>query len=118
LTTAEIGRLVDIIEEQRAEIARLRSGQTLLDVLREIARDPAVPPHIRLKAAEVGVGHETPRLTAAVTVNEHHLGYASRLEQARIDAAMNKRRRELGLTVIEHEPIRPDGQDDSPAPAA
>ena len=50
-----------------AEIARLRSEQTLLGVLREIATDPAVPPHIRLKAAEAGVAYETPKLSASWT---------------------------------------------------
>jgi hypothetical protein len=87
LTNEEIGRLVDMIESQRAEIARLRSNQSLLDVLREIARDPAVPPHLRLKAAEVGVSHETPKLTETRSMSlvayDSQDGLAARLERAR-----------------------------------
>ena len=91
LTPAEVQVLVDVIKEQRAEIARLRSNQPLLGVLREIAIDPSVPPHIRLKAAEVGVGYETPKLSATVNHNTN-LNIGDRLDRHR------------GLRVIEGDP--------------
>jgi len=66
LTPEEVGVLLRIIEDQKEEIARLRSQQSLLGVLRELAMDPAVPPHLRLKAAEAGVSYETPKLSATM----------------------------------------------------
>ena len=66
LTPEEVQILVNHIEELRAENARLRSQQSLLGVLRELAMDPAVPPHLRLKAAEAGVSYETPKLSATM----------------------------------------------------
>jgi hypothetical protein len=95
LTPEEVAVLVNVIEDQRKEIARLRSEQTLLGVLREIATDPAVPPHIRLKAAEAGVAYETPKLSASFTHNT--VGIADRL-----DAFNSRRKAEArGLRVID-----------------
>ena len=54
------------VTELASDNARLRSQQSLLGVLRELAMDPAVPPHLRLKAAEAGVSYETPRLSATM----------------------------------------------------
>ena len=114
LTPAEVQVLVDTIREQRAEIARLRSNQPLLGVLREIALDPSVPPHVRLKAAEVGVGYETPKLTANVSHNTN-MNFGTTLirrnqenkenpelaQQRRLDALLRIEAR--GLRVVEGE---------------
>jgi hypothetical protein len=80
LTPEEVGVLVKMIKDQREEIARLRSKQSLLAVLREIALDPSVPPHVRLKAAEVGVGYETPKLTANISAGLQLSGIGNRLD--------------------------------------
>src|SRR6266446_1774419 len=80
LTPEEVAVLVDMIKSQRAEIARLRSNQTLLGVLREIAIDPAVPPHIRLKAAEAGVAYETHKLSASIN-QSFAVGIGDRLDR-------------------------------------
>jgi hypothetical protein len=99
LTAEEVAVLVKMIEDQKAEIARLRSGQTLYEVLREIAIDPAVPAHVRLKAAEAGVAYERPRLSASVSmVGEMGIG-------AKLDFFNRQRQaRERGLTVVEGGP--------------
>jgi hypothetical protein len=91
LTPEEVAALLQLIEDQKAEIARLRSEQSLYDVLREIAIDPAVPPHVRLKAAEAGVQFERPKLSATVAMFG---GIGDRLDA---------RKRER-LRVIESEP--------------
>jgi hypothetical protein len=107
LTADEVAELVHVIEmqkaeieEQRAEIARLRSQQSLYDVLREVALDPAVPAHLRVKAAEVGVMYERPRLSASVSM-VGGLGIGDRLDRlnGRGDALdrLNKR----GMRVID-----------------
>jgi hypothetical protein len=82
LTPQEVAVLVDLIQDQKAEIARLRSEQSLLGVLREIAIDPAMPPHIRLKAAEAGVAYETPKLSASINSHSWTHGIAGRLDAA------------------------------------
>src|SRR5438067_4531134 len=97
LTAEEVAVLVKMIEDQKAEIARLRSGQTLYEVLREIAIDPAVPPHVRLKAAEAGVAYERPRLSASVSVFGEMSGIGARLDR------FNQQRKER-LRVVEGEP--------------
>jgi hypothetical protein len=87
LTFDEQCLLARQIKRLKEENARLRSNQSLLDVLREIARDPAVPPHLRLRAAEAGVSHETPRLTQTQNLSlvtwDSQDGLAARLERAR-----------------------------------
>jgi len=97
LPPAEVRVLLDTIRDQKAEIERLRSNQSLLGVLREIALDPSVPPHLRLKAAEVGVSHETPKLSATVGITGHLGGIGEQL-----DAAARRRRLvDSGLRVVD-----------------
>ena len=110
LTPAEVAVLVDTIREQRAEIARLRSTQPLLGVLREIALDPSAPPHVRLKAAEVGVGYETPKLSATISHNTNVDigGRLLRQTALRVEEREERERRQqmeaLSLRVIEGDP--------------
>ena len=102
LTPAEVAVLVDTIREQRAEIARLRTNQPLLEVLREIALDPSVPHNVRLKAAEVGVGYETPKLSATVAMTGSMENFGDRLDRA--NARVRQQRIEAsGLHVVEGE---------------
>jgi hypothetical protein len=95
LTPDEVAVLLKLIEDQKAEIARLRSNQSLLDVLREIAIDPAVPPHLRLKAAEAGVQYEVPRLSASISQSFGFRGIGERMHEAR------KRREAEHLRLVE-----------------
>ena len=100
LTAEEVAELVRVIENQKAEIARLRSEQSLFDVLREIAIDPACPHHVRLKAAEAGVIYERPKLSATVAMFGGIEGIGARLDRLnrRDTAAVLERR---GMRVIE-----------------
>ena len=95
LTPQEVAALLQHIEDLKAENARLRSQQPLLGVLRELAIDPAVPPHIRLKAAEAGVQYEQPKLSATLT---HFSGSGI---GARFDAKAARKRELDHLKVIE-----------------
>jgi hypothetical protein len=107
LTPEEVGHLVRVIEDQKAEIVRLRSEQSLYDVLREIAIDPEVPPHVRLKAAEAGVAYERPKLSASVSM-VGGLGIGARLEAFNQANRARDRARERGMRVIEGASDAPD----------
>lgn len=103
LTPEEAAALLRIIEDQKAEIARLRSEQSLYDVLREIAIDPAVPPHVRLKAAEAGVSYERPKLSASVSVfgGVHGIGAALDRANKKFQSDAVERFAARGMRVIE-----------------
>jgi hypothetical protein len=93
LSRDEIAKLVEICQRLKAENAVLRSQATCYDTLREIACDPAVPPHIRLKAAEAGVGYERPKLSANMTdMRVTSTGIARKMEliQKKEDGALLK----------------------------
>jgi cytochrome c556 len=71
-----------------------------LEVLQRMANGIEPFDYNRFRCAVAALPHESPRLTASVQVQEHRVGYAGRLTEA----LMNKKRRELGLTVIDNEP--------------
>jgi hypothetical protein len=98
------------IREQAAEIERLRSQlsiarsqQPLLSVLRELAIDPTVPPHVRLKAAEAGVQYETPKLSATWGIVTPGGGIGDRMDAAQRVEAAKRRLAALDLKVIDGE---------------
>jgi hypothetical protein len=113
LTVDEVAALVRMIEDLRAENARLRSTQSLLGVLREISVDPNVPVHLRLKAAEVGVSHETPKLTQSVQAlfTSSDDSIAARLKRGLERAERARQAEALGWKTIE------GGRDDGPEAA-
>jgi hypothetical protein len=102
LTPEEVGILVQHIRDLRAENERLRSDQPLLSVLRELALDPTVPAHVRLRAAEAGVQYETPKLSASVSqIGISRMNIGERMDEA------HRRLREAeqrGLRIVENDP--------------
>lgn len=98
LTLEEQAALARRLVESKQEIARLRSEQSLLGVLRELACDPACPPHIRLKAAEAGVQFETPKLIQSDTRNFHHYSHENNMRI--INETHQRALEERGMKVV------------------
>jgi hypothetical protein len=100
---SEMLRALSRIAELEAELARLRSNTPMrssIEVLQRMANGLDPFDRGRFQCAVAALPHESPKLSANVTVQEHRVGYAGQLTEALI----NKKRRELGLTVIENEP--------------
>jgi len=105
LTPDEVAELLRIIEEQRTEIARLRSNapvRSSLEVFQRMANGLDPFDIGRFKCAMAALPHETPKLSASVSMTGN-LGIAERLDQFNRDRARQKAD-ERGLRVIEAEP--------------
>ena len=112
--TKRLARAEDQLREADGRLNvedRMRSS---LEVLQRMANGVDPFNRDRMQCAMAALPHETPKLTAAVTVNEHRVGYAGRLSEARIRAKYEA----LGLKVIDGRPIQEDVGDDAGPPVA
>ena len=96
-TMREVWEVKKHVKALEAEIARLRAESTAHDVLMELARDPACPHHLRLKAAAEAAQYETPKLSANMSHSTHvALGIGDALDRAK-----RLRLRARGLHVVD-----------------
>jgi hypothetical protein len=101
-------RLVDELNE--AEQVLLDPGETSLDLMRKIYRNPRQPMYRRIRAAEQALQFEHPKLGAVATTAMNGADFASLLEKAILRSAIGRPLRQIEAQV-EHDAMefRPKG---------